>query len=742
MKEVRPPFLINIFAVMRKALTVIILQIAVSGMFISSQPVNHWETAVFNNDVWRYFVGTSEPDQTWRELSFNDSIWLQGPGGFGYGDNDDNTVITPCMSVFIRIKINIPDTSAIGEAVLNMDYDDAFVAYLNGTEIARNGISGTPPAYNAPGTDHEALMYQGENPESFIIKKNILRSILLPGDNVLAVEVHNSGISSSDMSSNVFLSFGILNNSAYFRKVPLWFTEPKDFSSSNLPVVSITTSNGAAIPDEPKITADMNIIWNGEGKRNNVSDPGNNYSGKAGIEIRGSTSSAYPQKSYGFETRDSAGNNRNVALLGMPEENDWILLTNYNDKTFLRNFLAYDIFRKMGHYATRSRYCEVMLNNDYQGIYLLEEKIKQDRNRVDIATLNPEESSGDDVTGGYIFKNDYYTSSDSWLSYYSPLNKPNADVYFVYVEPKPDVIISAQKKYLKDYVDAFENTLYGPDYKDRSSGYKAYIDVNSFVDYFILSELTRNVDAYKKSRFYYKDKDSKSRLIHSGPPWDYDWAWKDITENCIHFNQTDGSGWAYKINECDAWPVPPSWEVRLMQDRDFVNRIHERYFQLRLDILSQSRLFHVIDSVAALLDEAQQRHFDKWKILGENVGTPEYGDQPLTYAGEIEKFKNWIIRRLNWLDANMPGKSSEDGDGYQPILRIFPVPAADYLYIETDTVITKTEIFNLTGSKVLEYPDRLDGKKSINISQLVPGLYFIRVYFSEGEVLTRRFLKK
>jgi hypothetical protein len=185
----------------------------------------------------------------------------------------------------------------------------------------------------------------------------------------------------------------------------------------------------------------MKIIHNGSGQINNITDPGNIYSGKVGIEIRGRYSASLPQKPYGFETRDDAGNNLNVQILDMPEENDWILTANYNDKAFLRNYLAFDIFRKMGHYAPRTLFCEVVVNGQYQGIYLLGEKIKQDKNRVDITELNPDENTGDELTGGYIFVNDYYTESDSWLSKYSPLNRPGGDVYFVYYDPEPDQLL-------------------------------------------------------------------------------------------------------------------------------------------------------------------------------------------------------------------------------------------------------------------------------------------------------------
>lgn len=727
---------------MRKDIFFLLLLFTCFCIPVSGQTINHWETAVFNSDTWRYWIGTSDPGQNWRSLSFDDSLWPEGPGGFGYGDNDDNTIIPQCRSVFLRTKFSIADTSLIRSAILSVDYDDGFVAYLNDTEIARVGVQGIRPSFDQLCDEHEAVMHWGENPESFYYNLKRLSKILLNGENILAIEVHNDSETSSDLSSNAWLSFGITGTSYLYRQVPDWFTPLSEFKSSDLPVVVINTSPGEDIMNEPKITADMKIIENGNGHVNNVSDPGNIYSGKVGIEIRGRYSALLPQKPFGFETRDNAGNNLNVPILGMPEENDWFLTANYNDKAFLRNYLAFELFRKMGHYAPRTKYCEVVINDQYKGIYLLGEKIKQDKNRVNIAQLNPDENSGDDLTGGYIFVNDYYSASDSWLSNYSPLNRPDGDVYFVYYDPKPYDLTSAQKTYLKNFVDSFENVLYGPDFKDKSKGYRAYLDVNSFVDYFLLGEISRNVDAYKKSRFYYKDKDSNNSLIHSGPPWDFDWAWKDITEDCIHFDQTDGSGWAYRVNDCNNWPVPPSWEVRLMQDDAFANQIHDRYFLLRKTILSETSLNHIIDSVAALLDKAQERHYQKWDILGINVGTPEYGEQPETFSGEIEKFKSWINRRLTWLDANMVGEASSENENPQTIFRIFPNPAQNTLYVESDTIINSISIFSLTGNSILDIRDYSDYATSVDVSKLPPGLYIVRIYFLSGEVVSQRFVKK
>lgn len=709
---------------------------------IQGQTINHWETAVFNNDTWKYFVGTSEPAANWRALSFNDVGWLQGTGGFGYGDNDDNTVIPQCTSVFLRYTFNITDTAALAKALLSMDYDDAFVAYLNDVEIARSGLIALHPAYNQVGTDHEATMYNGGLPESFIIYKKQLSGCLLSGKNVLAIQVHNSSATSSDMSANAYLSFGLTGTSVLFRPVPSWFAAPFDFSSSNLPVVVITTKPGETIKNEPKVTADMKIIFNEGLNRNNVSDSGNVYTGKVGIEIRGRYSASLPQKPYGFETRDNSGNKLNVSLLGMPEENDWVLLANYNDKTFLRNVLAFDIFHKMGNYSTRMRYCEVVVNNEYQGIYLLAEKIKQDSGRVNIAALKPADNSGNALTGGYIIKNDYNTATDSWLSNFAPLSRPGAKIYFVYHDPAPEDLTEQQKIYIQGFINSLETSLYSPYFKIPYSGYKQYLDINSFADYFILGEVTRNVDAYKKSRFYYKDKNSNGGLLHSGPAWDFDWAWRNLTENCIHVNQTDGSGWAYRILDCSPSPIPPSWEIRMMQDNKFAGRVHDRYFELRNTILSQYQLDYTIDSVASLLNEAQNRHFQKWKILGINAGTPESGIQPTSYQWEIEKFKGWINTRLTWLDGNMVKPTTQNDPSTKVNCRVFPNPVSDLFYIESDKEIKDIFLYNIMGGRVEEKTDIFDYLVQLNIFHFAPGIYLARIVFTSGETANLVILKK
>lgn len=227
--------------------------------------------------------------------------------------------------------------------------------------------------------------------------------------------------------------------------------------STNLPLFIIDTK-GVSIVDEPKITAELKIIYH-QNEYNHPGDTANIYHGNIGIEVRGKYSASLPQKPYGLETRDSLGNNFNVPLFHMPAENDWILLANYNDKTFMRNSLSFELFRKMGHYAPRTQFSEVIVNNIYQGIYVFTEKIKRDQGRVNISKLNNTDNDGDELTGGYIFKVDYYDNFNSWLSKYSPIGHYDKDVHFVYHYPEPEEITPAQKNYISNFVNEFEAIL-------------------------------------------------------------------------------------------------------------------------------------------------------------------------------------------------------------------------------------------------------------------------------------------
>src|SRR6185503_14411975 len=262
---------------------------------------------------------------------------------------------------------------------------------------------------------------------------------------------------------------------------------------TNLPILSINT-NGQTIHDDPKIICDMGLIDNGYGNRNFPTDSFNGYSGKIAIEVRGSSSQGFPKFSYGFETRSTLNTNldTNVSLAGMPEENDWILSANFSDKSFCRNFLTFQLQREMGHWASRCRFVDVLLNGEYIGIYVLMEKIKRDGDRVDIEKLHPWENSYPDISGGYIIKIDKINGSGGagWTSPYPPMHNPNGQtIYYQYEYPDPDSISLQQQQYIQSYVDSFESALAGPDYMDSVLGYSKFIGNKSFIDYFFSNEL-------------------------------------------------------------------------------------------------------------------------------------------------------------------------------------------------------------------------------------------------------------
>ena len=504
--------------------------------------------------------------------------------------------------------------------------------------------------------------------------------------------------------------------------------------STNIPLIMINTNN-QLIVDEPKINVDFKVIDNFPNSLNYPTDSGNIYSGIAGIEIRGSYSATLPQKPYGIETRDTQGNNNNVSLFGMPQENDWILIANYNDKTFLRNVLAFDLFEKMGHYAPRTKLCEVVVNDIYNGIYVFTEKIKRDNGRVDIAKLDLDDNFGDSLTGGYIFRVDYWDQNNSWISNYNNPNFPNDAVRYVYNYPDYDEITVHQKNYIQNLVGDFEDALWSNDFEDPILGYRPYINTRSFIDYFIVNEFARNVDGFKKSRNFYKDKSSKDSLIYAGPVWDFDWAYKDHSSSMIN-----GSGWRHDYSgPTDV--KPPGWYIRLLQDTTFANELNCRYFNLRNTILDTTNIFSFIDSLSSMVSEPQNRHYTRWPILGINVGTPEVGNQPTSYSGEIIKFKSWINERLLWLDANMPGNcpNVSVSENKKTYVVTYPNPSSDIVNIYSETLLKNIKLFDNVGRLIFKEENIYSKNFQMNVSDL-HGFFTFKIELSNKEVINKNII--
>lgn len=466
------------------------------------------------------------------------------------------------------------------------------------------------------------------------------------------------------------------------------------FTSSNWPIILIDTG-GKAIPDITRIRADMKILYKGRGLRNYITDPATHYNGKIDIELRGSASMAYPKKGYRIETVDAQGENLNVVLLGMPNENDWILYGPYDDQSLIRNVLAYRLSADIGRYASRCHFCELVLNNDYRGLYVFMEKIKQDKNRVNVTEMKPEDISGDAVTGGYMIKFDKEEGENvgGWLS--------NHSIYYQYHEPKADEIVIEQKLYIKTFMNQFESSMLRSDPADAMSGYPFYIDVDSFVDHFILNEFCKNIDAYRISFFMFKDRDSKGGKLHAGPIWDFNLSlgktW--YKEDAYRVDEWEIDHNRYKPND---WPKVPFWWERLGHNRPFADRVKIRWRQLRQTVLKEDSLFRRIDLLVDSTAEARARNFNRW---------PESATEH-SYEQEILMLKGWISGRIQWIEDNLDmlscvGEAGDEGVTPQTLClrQNFPNPfnaRTTFSFEMPRAGLVTFTIFNLRGERIAE----------------------------------------
>lgn len=512
------------------------------------------------------------------------------------------------------------------------------------------------------------------------------------------------------------------------------------FSSTDLPLVLINTL-GQTITAGPKITAWMGIVDNGTVVRNHLSDPPNGYSGLVGIEFRGNSSLGFAQKQFNLETRDASGNNLDAPLLGMPAENDWVLYGPYNDKTLLRNSLTFELSRQMGRYAPQGRYCEVIIDNKYMGVYTLFEKIKKDSSRVNIATLGPLDTSGTELTGGYICSIDWGGNS-GWTSNFppDPTNPSSNTVFYQYIYPRDINILPQQRNYIQQFVDSFETALSGPNFMDPQNGWRQFAGEGSFIDYFLMNEISKNVDGYRLSTFFYKEKITDGNKIHMGPLWDFNLAW----HNADYCGNNLSGGWAYELTNYCQWDMPFWWR-RLQQDTNFVNNVRCRWDLLRQSVLDTANIFSYIDSIAALVNEGQSRHYIIYPILGGYVWPNPY-PYAQTYAQEIAGLKSWILQRINFMDNNLPGICLSSGLSTADAsltVSIFPNPASEYINVGFPSPHPiYLQITDALGKPVASKSSPNGFDCSIPVSHLPSGVYSLKVTDLKGFSVTKTFVKQ
>ncbi|MCR5035727.1 MAG: CotH kinase family protein [Bacteroidales bacterium] len=414
------------------------------------------------------------------------------------------------------------------------------------------------------------------------------------------------------------------------------------FTDSNLPIVIIETDGGVPIPDEPKVLANMKIIWHQDGSRNYVSDANNpaflNYDGRIGIEIRGSSSQMLSKKPYGLETlMDDDITNNNVSLLGMPKENDWILNSLAYDQTGMRDVISYELSEKLGQYTTRRVYCEVMVNGDYKGLYVFMEKIKADDNRVNI-----------DKDGGYIVQTDRAENGTpaAWTMPEYGNGWWGGDIAtFVHHYPKYENITTAQNEYIKSvFFDLADKA--GNHNISIENGFPSIIDVSTFVDFMIMGEFSSNVDVYQLSTFFHKDRKGKLR---AGPIWDY---------NLAYGHDEFGSRSRYDVWQFDNGDnVGPKFWKDLFDTDEFRCYLAKRWFEVTAEgnALDYNQLCNRIDEIDEWITEAIARDNQRWHKMNQ-------------HDSYVEDMKEWIQLRIDWLNENIGSYNACDDLDLPPLV--------------------------------------------------------------------------
>ena len=430
---------------------------------------------------------------------------------------------------------------------------------------------------------------------------------------------------------------------------------PKDISvkidKTNLPIVFINTLQ-QVIQHNQRTAVRMTIINNAGGINygDTLAYPHQtvDYDGWIAIRYRGNTSFSYSSKKpYNFKTiatDDPNGKKRTAPLIGMPEDHTWVLLAPYGDRTLLRDVLVWQLARPYFDYIPRCRYCELVVDGVYYGIYVLAESIRKGKNRLNLTDPG---LSGNSLTGGYLLQIDrkeepHFTSQYLAVDHNGKTYDNYNEIYFQYKHPDYEELFPEQAEYIEQRVNQMENTLAAAHFADPDTGYRQYLDSMSFIDQQLSQEFSGNIDGYRLSTNIYKHRDSQDPRFKT-TLWDFDSAFGN--SNAANAVATDF--WRYQNNfltNTNAYNKVPFWWMRLMEDPLYVIALKERWAQYRNENYSYEHIESTIDSITTLLRHhgALARNTIAWKMY-----------QGTSYDAEIEKLKTWINKRVTWMDRHL-----------------------------------------------------------------------------------------
>ena len=437
----------------------------------------------------------------------------------------------------------------------------------------------------------------------------------------------------------------------------------------DLPIVFIDTKNKCLDQNvTEKIPATMSVL---DAATNNVADSAKGTHYDIGIKVRGQSSAKFPKPGYSVEVRDEKGEGMDVRMFGLPPGDDWVFHGPYVDKSLMRNALAHWLFRQAGHYSPRSRHFDLYINGVYRGVYVLLEKIKRGKYRVNVSKLKETDVAGDSVTGGYIWAFDKTGTNTGGMGM-EDINKEGfstADGLNVIMHyPKKENLQTQQQAYLKKYLEDLENLFKNG---KNGSGYENYVDMTSALDYVLHEEVTNNSDSYWCSFFLHKPKDSKGGKVTLGPAWDFNLA----MSNGGGMGSTTTDGWQIENPQKQGQGgmmmmggglKAPNWLIGMWKDSHYQSELKKRWAELRSGVWHTKTMDVYLDSMKAYLTKAADRNFKRWPNLGQGSGQGDPDPEPMKFCNQSQGGQNqnpWGMWGGGGGGITMGGNNANTWDG-------------------------------------------------------------------------------
>lgn len=390
------------------------------------------------------------------------------------------------------------------------------------------------------------------------------------------------------------------------------------FLDTGLPAVYLSTGGTAITSKDDYIEGTMKIVKNFPAETL--------YEGPMKIKGRGNSTWQMPKKPYNIKLDDKA------EILGMTKDKKWSLLANYGDKSLMRNAVAFELSRRLQlAFTPDSRFVDMYLNGVYQGNYQLTEKIEVSGHRVDVEEQTEGATTLPEISGGYLLEVDGYAYQEK-VHFYTPRNMPVTVHY-----PDEDEITDAQKNYISQHFASFEDALFSADFTDPDKGYRHYLDLDSYINWYLVDEIAGNPDLFWSTYLYKKRNNDK---LFAGPVWDFD----------LGFNADERLGDAVHKLMIDAGHEPKTWINQLMKDPYFRHAVRDRWNAVKADVAT---LPDFVDQVAAQLDYSQRLNFMLWDILSTKVHLNL--EAAGSYEGEVAFLRNYLVDRIAWLDGQFNG---------------------------------------------------------------------------------------